>query len=80
VLTVVEVLVSTLSTKDEESTDDEVCNNRCGPGPPDKGIAYEVNLTMILDPEVLASRLVSVQLQLGRSQGGLTMPRLKPGH
>jgi len=38
-LTVVEVLIATLSTEDEESTDNEVCNNRRSAGPPDEGIA-----------------------------------------
>jgi hypothetical protein len=58
ILTVMEVLIATLSTEDEETTDDEVRNNRRNARPPNEGITDEVYLTMILDPEVLASPLL----------------------
>lgn len=57
-LTVVEVFIASLSAKDEDSTDDEVRNNCSSAGPPDEGVADEVDLTMILDPEILASHLL----------------------
>ena len=39
VLTVVEVFVATLSTEDEEPTDDEIRKNRRRARPPNEGIA-----------------------------------------
>ena len=39
VLTVVEVLIATLSTEDEESTDHEIRNNCRRAGPPNEGVA-----------------------------------------
>ncbi len=38
-LTVVEVLIPTLSTEDEEPTDDEIRNNCRSAGPPNEGIS-----------------------------------------
>ena len=56
----VEVLVATLSAEDEETTNDEVRDNSRSARPPNEGIADEVNVTMFLNPEVLAGLLVSV--------------------
>lgn len=39
VLTVVEVFITTLSTEDEQATDDEIRNNCCSTRPPNEGIA-----------------------------------------
>ena len=54
----VEVFRAMLSAKDEDFTDDKVRNNRGGAGPPNEGVADGVDLAMILDPEVLANRLL----------------------
>jgi hypothetical protein len=38
-LTMMEVLIATLSTEDEESTGDEIRNNRRSARPPNEGIS-----------------------------------------
>ena len=51
--TVVEVLIASLLAEDEESPDDSVEHNRHGTEPPNEGISDQVDVFMVLDPEVL---------------------------
>lgn len=50
---VVEVSEATLGAENEETADEEVKENGHGGGPPDERVADEVNLAVVLDPEVL---------------------------
>lgn len=47
-----EILVTPLLAEDEETTNDDVESNAGGAHPPCKGIADEVDMTVILDPKV----------------------------
>ena len=51
--TVLEISVAALRTKDEETTDGGVGKHSSGAEIPDQWVAQKVNLTVILDPEIL---------------------------
>ena len=52
-LTAFKVAEATLRTKDEETTDGGVGKHSSGAEIPDQWVAQQVNLTVILDPEIL---------------------------
>ena len=51
--TAIEVSVSSLCAQNEESTDHTICNNGKSTEIPHQRVSNQVNLAMILDPEVL---------------------------
>ena len=48
----VEILVSTLLTEDEEDADDKVRGNACSAHPPGERISDEIDVSVLLDPKV----------------------------
>lgn len=53
---------SSLLPQDEESTDGDVDSDGDRARPPDDGITYEVDLTVVFDPEVLDGQPASLNM------------------